>query len=118
MSGCSGLASSALTFGSEAARCAAACRSQSESGDAAANLRATRTAWAQAPSGRKQPCADVEDLYCRGDYVVIRVGGNDPDGDPLTYRIDPADAALPTGLSLERKSGRISGVLTALANAG
>jgi len=72
---------------------------------------------AQAPavgaSGNRPPQldADVEDLYCRGDYVVIQIHGGDPDGDPLTYRLDPASAALPTGLTLGRKSGRISGVL-------
>lgn len=55
--------------------------------------------------------ADVEDLYCRGDYVLIQIRGDDPDGDPLTYRIDPAGTPLPTGLTLGRKSGRISGVL-------
>lgn len=64
-------------------------------------------------SGNRPPQldADVEDLYCRGDYVVIQIRGGDPDGDPLRYRIDPAGGALPTGLTLGRKSGRISGVL-------
>jgi hypothetical protein len=62
--------------------------------------------------------ADIEDLYCRGDYVVIRMQGVDPDGDPLTYRIDPAGAALPTGLALGSKSGRISGVLRRTGDEG
>jgi len=62
--------------------------------------------------------ASVADLYCRGDYVVIRIRGIDPDGDALVYRIDPAGAALPTGLSLGRKSGRIRGVLRRTGDEG
>jgi hypothetical protein len=53
----------------------------------------------------------VEPLYCRGDYVEIRVLGSDPDGDRLRYAIDPASDALPTGLTLGACSGRIRGIL-------
>ena len=53
----------------------------------------------------------VEQLYCRGGYVVIRVKGTDPDGDRLVYTIDPAGNDLPESLTLETRSGRIEGIL-------
>jgi hypothetical protein len=71
-------------------------------------------------SGNRPPVlsADVEDLYCRGDDVVICIEGDDPDGDRLTYRVDPVGAALPTGLALGRKSGCIRGILRRTGDEG
>jgi hypothetical protein len=62
--------------------------------------------------------ASVADLYCRGDYVVIRIRAIDPDGDPLIYGVDASGAALPTGLALGRKNGRIRGVLRRTGDEG
>jgi hypothetical protein len=58
-----------------------------------------------------QVSVDVEQLYCRGDDVVIRVQATDPDGDPLAFTIDPNGDDLPEGLTLGTRSGRIEGIL-------
>lgn len=55
--------------------------------------------------------ADIEDLYCRGDDVVIQLRATDPDGDPVAFTIDPAGDDLPEGLTLGTRSGRIEGIL-------
>ena len=47
-----------------------------------------------------------------GDVVSLQIEASDPDGDPLTYIAD----GLPTGLSVDEKTGLISGTLTAEGN--
>jgi hypothetical protein len=71
-------------------------------------------------SGNRPPTvtAGVEPLYCRGDYVEIRVRGVDPDGDRLTYAIDAAGDDLPEGLALGARSGRIRGILRRTGDEG
>jgi hypothetical protein len=59
-----------------------------------------------------------ESVPCRGDHIEISLVGKDPDNDPLVYSIDPRGDRLPDHLSIDPKTGLISGLLVKTGDEG
>jgi hypothetical protein len=71
---------------------------------------AVGTAWAEQSNGPPQARADSANRTVRvGAVVDMRIDASDPDQDRLRFSVP--DGALPNGLSLDTRTGKIAGVV-------
>lgn len=60
----------------------------------------------------------TDDLYCRGDSVIIKPTVSDADGDELVYSLIPRSGFLPDNILLNPYTGEITGVLVRTGDEG